>query len=130
MRIAAIIQLVWAIGLFVLLAVPFFMAAKGSSMLWATGASVFLLTALGAFCDNWLAWIVALCCDMIVLVMVGAIVFWNILMFVMGHELYKDSPATIVVVFIGAVLFVAPPAAICLLVYTDRDKLRCRHVAK
>jgi accessory gene regulator protein AgrB len=53
----------------------------------------------------------------------------NMWMFVTGHELYQDSPATIIVVLIEALLLVIPAAVLCIAYAVQWRQLRSRFVA-
>lgn len=45
--------------------------------------------------------------------------FW---MFFTGHELYQDSPATIFIVALNAIMFVLPGLLIYFLIFLDRKR--------
>ncbi len=47
----------------------------------------------------------------------------NIWMFFSGHELYQDSPATILIVLIYAIVFAVPATLLCILYLANRKKL-------
>jgi hypothetical protein len=122
-RLAAILQLVWAIGLFALMGLPNSPWFKADSI-WPYFSYAILATAVGPFCNLRFGWYSTICLNLSMLVLVGGMFAINVLMFIIGHELYRDSPGTIIVVFIYAIILVAPPATICGLLYADRAALK------
>ena len=47
----------------------------------------------------------------------------NLWMLITGHELYRDSPATIFIVLINAAVFMFPSTVVCVLYYLNRKEL-------
>jgi hypothetical protein len=123
LRLVAILEMVWAIGMFALMGLPTSPWYKVDSI-WPYFTYILLATAIGAFCNFRLGWYLTVGINVLVLVLVGGVVSLNMAMFVFGHELYRDSPGTILVVFIYAAIFIAPSAFICGMIYADRLALK------
>jgi hypothetical protein len=123
LRLVAILQMVWAIGMFALMGFPTSPWYKVDSI-WPYFTYVLLVAAIGAFCNLRLGWYLTIGINALVLVLIGGMVSLNVGMFVFRHELYRDSPATILIVFIYAAIFVAPSAFICGMLYADRLALK------
>lgn len=70
---------------------------------WAVGFTVIVSTLLSV---RWLPMVVV-----------------NLWMFVSGHELYQDSPATIFIVVVYAVVFAIPSTVVCALFLFNRKEL-------
>ncbi|MGH8243648.1 MAG: hypothetical protein ACRETY_09890 [Steroidobacteraceae bacterium] len=70
-------------------------------------------------------WAICLAVFIAMLVMVWwlPMVIVNIWMFLSGHELFKDSPATIFIVLVGAILFAIPATILCVLYVLNRNEL-------
>jgi hypothetical protein len=47
----------------------------------------------------------------------------NAFMFISGHELYKDSPATILIVLSYAIVFAMPATTLCVLYLVHRKNI-------
>lgn len=69
------------------------------------------------------AWWISILAMAAPIVMVLPMVCVNTLMLVSGHELYKDSPGTFLVVIMLAVVFVAPSTLFYFFLALDRKKL-------
>jgi hypothetical protein len=124
MSIAKPIQLVWAMLLFLLMGARAF--GSGSVFGIALGAIliVYLISTVGCLANFRVAWLVAFFVPVLILMRWVPMVCINCFMFFTGHELYQDSPATILVVVIYAVAFVAPPLVIYSLLFLDRERVR------
>jgi hypothetical protein len=70
-----------------------------------------------------IAWLFSVLTTMLFFILFFPVVALNFLMFVMGHELYKDSPATIFAVISWCMLFVVPTSVILFLVWKNREHI-------
>jgi len=83
----------------------------------------FVIVAFQAISKN--RWAVAISILVASLVMVRwlPMVVVNSWMFISGHELYQNSPATIFIVIINIIIFTAPSTALCISYFLNRKKL-------
>ncbi len=123
MSFAKVAQLIWAAFFVVTIGLRAF--ASGSFMGVAFGAIsiAYLAAALACLTNSKAGWIVALAVPILPLLRWTPMVVMNFWMFFTGHELYKDSPATIFIVAINAIMFVLPGLLIYLCLFLDRKRL-------
>jgi hypothetical protein len=125
MRLSTVLQFGWAFLLFDILAVPVLVSQKNIQNPWVVGTiiftTVFFISSIMSLLKVRRALVVAFVCNLLTLTVFGAYVGINVLMFLIGHELYQDFPATIIVVFIHAIILVLPPAIVTNLLWRDRE---------
>ncbi len=96
-------------------------AYKHTQKFFTLIALLYFLATVGLFFNKRLAWFLSILCPILIFLYCGTLVSYNFLMFFAGHELYKDSPATIFIVAIYG-LFTAVPSGIMLfLFWLNRD---------
>lgn len=122
-KVAAWTQLAWSIFIFLTLG----LAQLGSEKSLAFGIGI--LSIVYVFCsglalaENRIGWLVALLVSVFPLTIYLPLVAVNFYMFFTGHELYRDSPLTIVIVLMYAVAYVFPAAVIYTLVFAGRKEI-------
>ncbi|TWU35191.1 hypothetical protein Q31b_52870 [Novipirellula aureliae] len=123
MAVAKFVQLLWAA--FFVLTIGLRAIASGSLLGVSFGvvSVVYLVATLACLANSRLGWIVALAVPILPLLRWTPMVVINFWMFFTGHELYQDSPATIFIVAINAIMFVLPGLLIYLCLFLDRKRL-------
>ena len=123
MAICKAVQILWA-GLFV---ITIGLRALASES--ATGVTIgvfsvaYLIAAIACLANVRVGWIVAILIPILPLLRWTPMVAVNFWMFFTGHELYQDSPATIFIVAINAIIFVVPGLLIYVCLFLDRHQL-------
>jgi hypothetical protein len=123
LSVAKPVQLLWAIFLVAIVGVRGI--ASGSTVGVTLGAIsvAYLAATIVCFFNNRMAWYVAIALPILPLLRWVPMVCLNVFMFSTGHELYRDSPATIVVVAMNAMQFVTPAVVIYFCLFLDRKRL-------
>lgn len=123
LAIAKIIQLLWAL-FFVLTFGLWAFAIGGTVGISLVVISILYLTAaIACLTNSRIGWMIAIVIPVLPLVRWTPMVFVNFWMFFNGHELYQDSPATIVIVAINGFMFVLPGVLIYLCLALDNKRL-------
>jgi hypothetical protein len=118
-RLYGVVQAAWAFALcFVLGPMMITRGVTGTRLAYVAAFGMYLVSSLGILAGARWAWIYSLAFLAAYWVLRGWVALATFLinnyMFFTGHELYRDSPATIIVVWIYAVFGVLP--ATCLLI--------------
>ena len=123
LSVAKPIQILWA--MFFVLIIGVRGLASGSAIGVALGATtvVYLVATIACLFNHRMAWFVAIALPILPLMRWLPMICLNLFMFLTGHEPYQDSPGTIVVVAIYAVVFVAPAVLIYFCLFLDRKCL-------
>ena len=110
--LACYINLGWACLLAPMLTIVAGLARSPSTIAIAGGGLAYLIVACFAMAHRrWAIGTVVVTVSLTALV-TGVFTVINVAMFLLGHELYRDSPGTIVVVAINAAVFTAPALVI------------------
>lgn len=117
-----LLQVIWAAA-FLIYAYIWVHTPNKYSVTFAVIALLYSLATVGIFWDIRLAWIFSVVPPLLIFLLVGAWVSLNFFMFFIGHELYKDSPATIIVVIIYCLFTIVPSGIILLLFWINRNHL-------
>jgi len=119
----AVTQVLWVVLLGVVASYWLWrdLTLPGSLLLGFLAAYVYMIVALyrGKRWAWWLCWVPPL----ISLVLAAPNVVYNFVLFFSDDPLYLDSPGTILVVAVHAILFVIPPSAIAVLLVWSRTLL-------
>lgn len=121
LELAKVIQILWAIFFALQIGLPAFYSGNTAGVV--IGTVVYLVATLTCLTKSKLAWIVAMIVPLLPLARWAPMVFLNFWMFITGHELYQDSPATIIVIVYYAIALVLPGLLIYLLLFLDRKRL-------
>lgn len=105
---------------FVYLAVSGYNSTRGALLVAATAYVASSIAALRGY--RW-AVVLAVVVSTLLLIRWLPMVVVNFWMFISGHELYQDSPATIFIVAAYAVVFAIPSVAVCTLLALSRKEL-------
>jgi hypothetical protein len=111
-------NLAWS-GLLLAAMSAFIVSGSGVSLVLAGGTLGYFVIACCNVADCRWARLLTLAATVVVALLSGTVVLVNAAMFAMGHALYRDSPATILVVFIYAVVLTAPALLIALALIAD-----------
>ena len=116
----AVTQVVWVVLLGVVASYWLwqYLTLPGSLLLGFLAAYVYVIVSLyrGKRWGWWLCWVPPL----ISLVLAAPNVVYNFVLFFSHDPLYLDSPGTILVVAVNAILFVVPPLVIAILLFWSR----------
>lgn len=119
---AKIIQTLWSLFLVFAVGPVAFSSGGWVGALIGVATIIYLVACFGCFSDRRSAWLVAIILPALVLARWLPMVVGNVYMYWSGHELYRDSPATILVVGVYAIVFVLPPFAIYASLLLDRSR--------
>jgi hypothetical protein len=123
LALARIVQILWAIFFVVVIGIRAIASGSALEMLIGSLSVIYLGAALACFANSRIAWIVALALTVLPLLRWTPMIAINFWMFFEGHELYRDSPATIFIVAINAIVFVLPGLLIYICCFVDRKRL-------
>ena len=115
LKVTRTLLLAWglALGLFILV-------RGGLTSVYGLVTVAYLIAMFGCVFNFRVAWIATLTITMLSLVRWLPMVCVNVFMYLTGHELDQDSPATIFVVVVIAVVFVIPPLSINVSLFLER----------
>lgn len=111
-----LLQVIWAAALLLF-------AYNMYSVTFTMIALLYSLATVGVFWDIRLAWIFSAITPLLIFLYFGTWAAVNFFMFFIGHELYKDSPATIIVVIVYCLFTIVPSGIILLLLWINRNHL-------
>lgn len=86
-------------------------------------AAAYFFSTIGLFFDLRIAWIISVLPPLLISLLSGVWFLLNMGTFITGLELYHDSPATIIVVFLGASFTLLPSVILLILFWRDRKFL-------
>lgn len=123
LAIAKIIQLLWALFFVHTFGVWAFATGGTVSISLVIISILYLAAAIACLTNCRIGWMIAIVIPILPLVRWTPMVFVNFWMFFNGHELYQDSPATIVIVAMNGFMFVLPGVLIYLCLALDNKRL-------
>lgn len=95
----------------------------GSSV-WIAFVCAYWVVIAGMFRNRRIAWLLAIIPPAYVALRIGPMLIINVYMFATGHELYLDSPATIIIVFIYGVVVLLPSLMLVMLTLLNYKWIR------
>jgi len=122
MKTAAVIQMLWSWFLLFFVGLPSLRAGNTFDVVTTTLTVTFAVAAYGCTKGNRFAWMAALALSLLPLIRWLPVVAINQWMFMTGHELYRESPATIYAVWHVAIVFVLPPLAVYVALLCDATR--------
>lgn len=120
---AKILQIIWAAFLVSIFGILTLASPSLVGVTFGVISIVYFVATLACLANSIRGWIVALAFPILPLLRWTPMVVVNTWMFFTGHELYRDSPATIFVVATYAVIFVIPGFLIYLCLILDLKRL-------
>ena len=117
------VQLSWAsalVAIFVALSVN---APVPNRLAFLAVACVYLLACIAALQSSRVAWIISILVPIVICALWLPMVVVNLVAYAKGDPRYRDSPATIVVVAVEAVIFAAPALLLAILFWRQRAVL-------
>ena len=130
MKAIRLIQLIWAAALVAILAALSLNAPTVKGLPFLLLAAVYLLACIRAWGSSRVAWVVALVAPVIICARWLPMVILNVVAFVRDDPLYLDSPATIFVVAIDALVLVVPSLVLIALFWRRRTALQALFIAR
>ncbi|MGB7325087.1 MAG: hypothetical protein WBD31_09460 [Rubripirellula sp.] len=122
MGVAKVTQLIWSAFFVLIIGSRAIVSGSTAGVLFGVVSVVYFVASLVCFANSRLGWVVALVVPAFPLLRWTPMVAVNFWMFFTGHELYRDSPATIFIVAINAIMFVLPGLLIYLCLFVDRKR--------
>tara|TARA_B100002052_G_scaffold243868_1_gene229093 strand:+ start:489 stop:956 length:468 start_codon:yes stop_codon:yes gene_type:complete len=119
---AKVIQLAWSALLLLTILPGLFIEPTAGRMLWTCFALVMLVAAIGCLGNRRSCWCIAFLGCLIAFVTHAPMLAQNVNMYLHDDPLYVDSPATIYVVALLSLSFLAPPALIFSCLLLDRRR--------
>ena len=123
------VQLIWAsalVAIFVGLSVN---APVPNRLAFLAVACVYLLACIAALQSSRVAWIISLLVPIVICALWLPMVVVNLVAYAKEDSRYRDSPATILVVGVEAVVFAAPALLLVILFWRERTALTAFVVA-
>ena len=117
-------QTMWAFFLFSIFLLLTIAHWPSRPTLVATGLlAIYLAATACAFRDDRPAWMVAIAVPILVLILTAPLVIVNVWMFLAGHNLYRDSPGTILIVATYAITLTVPAFVLIILFFACRKEI-------
>jgi hypothetical protein len=130
MKAIRLIQLIWAATLVAILAALSLNAPTVKGLPFLVLAAVYLFACIRAWGSSRAAWVVALVAPVVICARWLPMVLLNVVAFVRDDPLYLDSPATIFIVAIDALVLVVPSLVLIALFWRQRTALQALFIAR
>jgi len=130
MKAIRLIQLIWAAALVAILAALSLTGSTVKGLPFLVLAAVYLLACIRARGSSRAAWVVALVAPVVICARWLPMVLLNVVAFVRDDPLYLDSPATIFIVAIDALILVVPSLVLIALFWRQRTALQALFIAR